>query len=836
MRVPLSWLREWVDVPAGDSPEDVQAALVRVGLEEEDIHGGDLSGPIVVGRVLEFADEPQKNGKVIRWCQVEVGRDSAGEPDVRGIVCGALNFFVGDLVVVTLPGAVLPGPFPIAARKTYGHVSDGMIASDRELGLGDEHDGILRLSERGLTAEPGDDALALLGLNDVAVEANITPDRGYALSIRGIAREYANSTGAAFRDPADAPGLAELCPAEATGFAVSLDDAAPIRGNQGCTVFVARRVDGVDATRATPEWMSSRLRLAGIRSISLLVDITNYVMLELGQPIHAYDAATLVGTLSVRRATAGERLTTLDGTVRELHTEDLVIADESGAIGIAGVMGGARTEISEHTTSILIEAAQFDPVSVARSSRRHRVPSEASKRFVRGVDPQVAPRAAARVIQLVQELAGGQVSEVGAHIDHATRPAAIRLRHGFIDSLVGARFTDEEISHALAAIGCELAPEAEGAIQVTPPSWRPDLTDEATLTEEVARIIGYDRIPSILPVAPPGRGFTREQRSRRAAANMLAGCGSVEVQCYPFVSERAHALFSGDAVAVRLANPLDATVPLLRRSLLPGLISTAQRNLSRGLVDLSIFELGTVFLPQKPVDATADLPSGTSRPSDDQLQALHATIPAQPWHVAALMLGNSVPKQPGLDAQAFGVADAIDAARQVAHAVGASITVRQGSHPALHPGRTAEILVGGAVVGVAGELLPAIADEFDLPRRVALVELDLEVMIHSVPSEFTASPIVSYPAATQDVSLVCAVDIPAADLAQEFRAGAGDLVEDLRLTDDYRGPGIPEGHKSVTFALRFRSAAGTLTAAEATEAKLAGLDRVAQRFAVTLRE
>ncbi|MGN6743481.1 MAG: phenylalanine--tRNA ligase subunit beta, partial [Amnibacterium sp.] len=329
MRIPLSWLREWAELPAESTPEALHAALVRVGFEEETVHGGDLSGPVVVGEVLEFAEEPQKNGKTIRWCRVRVAPDEQQAADggeaVRGIVCGARNFLVGDKVVVTLPGTVLPGPFPIAARRTYGHVSDGMIASARELGLSDEHEGILRLTELGLDPEVGTDAIRLLGLDDAAVEINVTPDRGYALSIRGIAREYAASTGTGFRDPATA--VTPPTDTDTGAVPVTVEDGAPIRGRVGCSVFVTRVVRGIDPAAPVPGWLASRLRLAGVRSISLPVDITNYVMLELGQPLHGYDLARLTGGIVVRRAVPGERLVTLDEQERILSGEDLVIAD-----------------------------------------------------------------------------------------------------------------------------------------------------------------------------------------------------------------------------------------------------------------------------------------------------------------------------------------------------------------------------------------------------------------------------------------------------------------------------------------------------------------------------
>lgn len=838
MRVPISWLREFVDVPADATAEDIQAALVRVGLEEEDIHRTELTGPIVVGSVMEFVDEPQSNGKTIRWCQVDVGPStgSGHARDIRGIVCGAHNFFVGDRVVVSLPGAVLPGPFPIAARKTYGHVSDGMIASARELGLGDEHDGILRLTELGLDPEPGTDAITLLGLDDFAVEVNVTPDRGYAFSIRGIAREFSNSTGAAFRDPALDPSLLELAETPHTGFSVTVDDRSPVRGAVGCSVFVTRVVHGIDPTRPTPAWMVSRLKLAGVRSISLAVDITNYVMFELGQPLHGYDLDQLSGGITVRRAAEGETLVTLDGQERKLSTEDLLIADESGAIGLAGVMGGSTTEISDATTTVLIEAANFDPVSIARTARRHKLPSEASKRFERGVDPLVAEVAAARAAQLLVELAGGEIVELGSSLFAAAPPQPITLRNGFAAALMGVEYSDDEIRSSLEAIGADVQPAADGVV-VTPPSWRPDLHDEPTLVEEVARLVGYDRIPSVLPVAPPGRGLTRAQRLRRSAAQMLAANGLTEVQAYPFLSEAMHRLFSGDAPAVRLANPLDAEVPLMRRTVLPGLLEIARRNLSRGLTDLALFEVGTVFLPDAGRrHGSGALPLGNEHPGSGRLDELNAGIPAQPWHVGALFLGDRIARQPGLASTPSSLADAIAAAQQLAAALSVPLRVEQGNHPALHPGRTAELIAGEQVVGFAGELLPSIADDLDLPRVVALLEVNLDLLIELGRRDVATAPISSYPAATQDLSLVVSLDIPAARVLAAVEEGAGELLENARLVDDYRGSGVPEGSRSLTFALRFRGAEGTLTAAEASDAKLAGVALAAERFGATLRE
>lgn len=844
MRVPLSWLREFVEVPAEATPEDVLASLVSVGFEEEDVHRFELSGPIVVGEVLEFVEEPQSNGKTIRWCKVRVadGEGTDAEPAVRGIVCGAGNFFPGDKVVVTLPGAVLPGPFPIAARKTYGHVSDGMIASAKELGLGQEHSGILRLVELGIDAPVGADAIALLGLDDQAVEINVTPDRGYALSIRGVAREYSHATGAAFRDPADR-AWDEVEPGE--GFSITVEDANPLRGRVGASEFVARLVRDVDASKPTPPWMITRLTLAGIRPLGILIDITNYVMLELGNPIHGYDYDTLQGGIIVRRARAGEKLETLDGQVRTLDAEDLLITDESGPIGLAGVMGGATTEMGPSTRTVLIEAATFDPVSIARTARRHKLPSEASRRFERGVDPAIPFVAARRVADLMVELAGGTLDmSVGGSLRSGHEQPAIELPRGFVSGLIGVDYSADQIVEALRLIGCDIqdaAGDDPSSWLVFPPSWRPDLTDRWTLAEEVARIHGLDQVPSVLPTPPSGRGLTAAQRARRRVSNALAAAGYVETPSFPFATAESNDLHGSAEGAhtpsIKLANPLDGQLPYLRRSLVPGLLQVAHRNVSRGLVDLALFETGVVFLPAAGVGyGTAFVPPLGIRPDAATLAGLDASIPPQPRHVAILLTGMRVAKQPGQSAEVADLADVIDAVRVVASAAGVDVTIVQTRRAALHPGRAGEVRVGGVTVGYLGELLPAVAADADLPGRVVVAELDLDLMISLAGDRVVAASLSGFPAATQDVSLVVSETVPAAEVESALVSGAGDLLEAVRLVDDYRGPGVEAGTKSLTYALRFRAPDRTLTAAEATEAKLAGVAVAAERFQARIRE
>src|SRR6478609_827918 len=405
MRVPIGWLAEYVDVPAGTSVEDLDTAFVRLGLEVEEIHRPEqVTGPLVIGRVLEI-EELTGFKKPIRFCLVDVGE---GEP--RGIVCGARNFAVGDTVVVALPGAVLPGGFAIAARTTYDHVSDGMICSVRELGIGDEHDGILVLGSSGDVPPPGTPARPVLGLEDTVIELAVTPDRGYCLSMRGIAREMGTGLAAQWRDPgALTPPVWSGAPA----WDVRVADA------ERCDRFSMIAIEGLDPTAPTPWWIRRRLAQSGVRSISLAVDVTNYVMLELGQPMHAFDRDAVTGPITVRLAREGEKLATLDGTTRKLTPDDLLITDETGPIGLAAVMGGASTEIGSGTTAVLLEAAHWEPTGVARTARRHRLPSEAAKRFERGVDPEMTVVALARAAQLLVEHGGARV--VGGPVDVDTR-------------------------------------------------------------------------------------------------------------------------------------------------------------------------------------------------------------------------------------------------------------------------------------------------------------------------------------------------------------------------------------------------------------------------------
>lgn len=824
MRVPVSWLVDHVELPEDTTPEQVAEAFVRVGLEVEGLHPlGPVTGPLVVGRV-EDIEELTGFAKPIRFCQVSVGEDGP-----RGVVCGATNFSAGDLVVVALPGAVLPGGVTISARPTYGHVSDGMICSLRELGLGAEHTGILVLPPG--TSGPGDDATALLGLDDTVIELAITPDRGYCLSVRGLARELACAYDAPFGDPA--PG--ELPGAGTAAWPVRIED--PV----GCRRFVARRVTGLDPSSPTPWWMRQRLLLAGVRPISLPVDVTNYVMLELGQPMHAYDASTLDGDLVVRRAATIERLTTLDGVERALDLEDIVVCDARGPIGLAAVMGGAATEVGERTTDVLLEAANWDPPAVARTARRHKLPSEAAKRFERTVDPALAPGAAEQAARLLVRYGGGRIAAGRTDAGRPPVPAPVRMPLGLPDRVAGVHYDRGVAARRLVQIGCavEVTTGDDGAALVTaiPPPWRPDLTQPVDLVEEVLRLQGFDAIPSQLPAAPAGIGLTAVQRRRRVVSRALAEAGYVEVLAPPFVGAAAWDALGlpEDDVrrrTLRLANPIDAERPEVATTLLPGLLDTASRNLSRGLRDLALYTVGQVVLPHAEPVPMPTLPADR-RPDDEALARLQAALPAQPVHVATVLTGAW--ERPGWWGPGRPVcwADAVAGARTVAAAAGVELGAVAAALAPWHPGRCAQLRVGDWPVGYAGELHPKVLETLGLPAQSCAMELDLDAL--PLVERRPAPEVSPYPPVLLDVALVLDAAVPVAAVTDALVDGAGALLEDVRLFDVYTGAQVGKGRRSLAFALRLRAPDRTLTVEEATAARDAAVVAAAARYGATLR-
>ena len=827
MKAPLSWILDHVDVPEGTTTDDITDRLTLTGLKLEAVEspGRDITGPLVIGRVLTMAPEPQKNGKTINWCTVDVG-DANGTGEPQGIVCGAHNFAPGDLVVTVLPGGVLPGGFEISARKTYGHVSAGMICSAAELGLGEDHDGIIVLPADAGT--PGEDVRPLLGLDEETIEFEINPDRAYALSIRGIAREVLVSVEGAsgFRDPA----LRDTPAANAEGHPVVVEDA------ECCPVFVARTVTGFDPAAPTPDFMVRRITAAGMRPISLAVDVTNYVMLETGRPIHGYDADKVQGALVVRRARDGERLTTLDGTDRTLDPGDLVVTDDSGIIGLGGVMGGETTEISGTTTSILVEAAHWDAVSMFRTGRRHKITSEAGKRNERGVDPTICEAAADRVVELLVEHGGAQAHAGVTVVGSAPAIAPVEVPGDLAARVSGMDITEERSVECLRAIGCDVT--GSGTLSVTPPPWRPDLTDAQDFSEEVIRLVGYDLVPSVLPTPPSGRGLTRSQQLRRRVGRTLAGDGFVEVVTFPFIGTEdldALGLAADDPRRdlLRLSNPLSAEAGYMTTTLLPGVLRAAGKNVGHGNTDLAIFETGTVTLPRHAGPA-AILPVDR-RPSEEEFAALDAALPAQPLHLAVVAAGDAVAGGWWGEARPVSWSDAVDAVRSVADALGLEVTASAVELAPWHPGRCAELSVDGEVVGHAGEVHPKVCDAFGLPRRTVAAEVDLDLLIARAVHLRQAPTFSSYPVAKEDVALVVDASVPAADVEAALREGAGELLESIRLFDVYTGEQVGEGKKSLAFALRFRAPDRTLKEGESAAARDAAMALAAERTGAVQR-
>ncbi|MGC2942167.1 phenylalanine--tRNA ligase subunit beta [Brevibacterium sp. FAM 24638] len=858
MRVPLNWLADYVDLPAETDPHALAAEFASVGLEEEVFFGPETTGPLVVGRVLDLVKEEHSNGKTVNWCRVDVGpehneaqddpKDPQPGPEVpsRGIICGAHNFVPGDLIVACLPGAVLPGDFAIAARKTYGHKSDGMICSAKELGLGEDHSGIIVLSDLGLTGEPGDDAIALLGLDQVILDVNVTPDRGYQLSMRGIAREYAQMKGQSFTD-FGSPAVAPVNAPTSDGFPVAIDDANPINEAAGCGRFTALQVTGLNPEAKTPFWMQRRLQQAGMRPISLTVDVTNFVMLELGQPLHAYDRALLGDEIVVRRATAGEKFTTLDDVERKLDPEDLLITDRSAdgtggkIIGLAGVMGGAEVEVHSGTTDVVIEAAHFDPISIARTSRRHRLSSEASRRFERGVDPKLGPVAARRCADLLVELGGGTLSPATTQIGDAPEPTVIELPVERIGNLVGVEYTTAEATGLLEGIGATVEIVVKDRLAVAVPSWRTDITDDVDLIEEVARTGGYGRIPSVQPAARAGKGLTTAQKTRRRISNLLAADGFTEVLSYPFTSSKRddQLRIEADDVRrehVRLANPMSEDMPLMRTNLLSTLVDLVVRNLGRGAKDVVLFEAGLV-------STSAGLPEGHGprhlpgyHPTEAELEKIYASVPAQPYHYAGIIAGNA--EQPGVwgKGRKAEATDVIDTVRRIAAVNGLEVTVEADQIAPWHPGRAAKfVLVDGQVLGHAGELHPKVCENLGLPARTVAFEIDLDALLTQEDLRAWDGALSTYPVSRQDVALIVDAELPTQTLAATLREGAGDELELLETFDLYTGDQLPEGKKSLAFRLTFRAPDRTLKADDASAMREAATKLAAERHGAEVR-
>jgi phenylalanyl-tRNA synthetase beta chain len=844
MKVPLSWLREYAPVDPATDPGEVARRLTAAGLEVESTErvGYDIRG-VAIAEVLSIEELPGFK-KPIRYCRVTVeeshapGSEGTGTEGTHGVVCGATNFSVGDRVPFAVPGAVLPGGFEIGARKTYGHVSEGMICSAKELGIGEDHSGILVLAP---DAPLGADFVAYAGMRDDVLDIAVTPDRGDCVSVRGLARELAIAFSTSYTDPADAdlPSPVEL--GGDLDWVSGQVRPASIEDPTACDRFVLRAVRGFRPDAPTPLRMRVRLARSGIRSVSLAVDVTNYLMLELGQPLHAFDDTKVRGAIVVRRPRPGERLETLDHVVRALDPDDILIADESGPISLAGTMGGLATEIDENSTDLLIEAAHFSPAGTARMSRRHRLHSEASYRFERGVDRELPLRASAKAVAMLASLGGATIVPGCTHAYVDVPPVQVTMAVDYPDRVAGVVYGLSVVQHRLRQVGCEVSPprlvpaagagvaepggaggpggagadaeagahehpdggkhdRAHQVLVVTPPSWRSDLTDPADLAEEVIRLEGYENIPVRRPRANAGHGLTTRQRLRRSVGRGLADAGFVEVLSMPFGSAA-----DADALqlppedmrrqALALVNPLSDDEPLL-----PGLMRVLGRNIGRGFGDVALFEMGVVFLPRPGGRAVAPILPVDRAPTVQELASLDAALPDQPLHLAAVLAGDR--ELPGWwgPGRTECWADAVEAAREIGRICRVSLDVRADRQAPWHPGRCAALFVparpdgganggadggadGGApsewLAGYAGELHPRVVQAFGLPPRTCAVELDMAVIF---PAAERSGPVQAprlspYPPAVQDVALIVDASTPAEDVRKALLAGAAAAGE-----------------------------------------------------------
>ncbi len=813
MRAPLSWLKEFVAIPESVGAQVIADAFIRVGFEVEEIvyQGRDLTGPLVIGKVLSI-EEITGQKKPIRFVGL-----NCGQGHTRFVICGATNFVVGDLVVVALPGAVLPGGFAISARETYGKTSDGLICSSRELALSDEHAGIIVLPHG--QGAIGDNAIELLSINDVIFDIAINPDRGYALSIRGLAREIAGALNLSYSDPVNALRLLKFTDT-GKGLKPVLKD--------GGSVFYLRTLSNYNPQSTTPLWMKRRIEKMGMRSISLAVDITNYVMLELGQPLHAFDTKKISGDLTIGHVSKAQKFTTLDGQEREINGEDLMVMDGKHPLALAGTMGGLDSQITDATRDIAVEAVRFDPGAIAKNSRRHKISSEASRRFERSVDSSLAEFASARCAQLLIEL-GGATHVQSLSAGKPIYADVVKVNPAYISRTLGMEITPATVKKVLTTMGCDVASD----FSIDPPSWRWDLTEPADFVEEVARMIGYDKIPSILPPRPKHARLTPTQKRRRAIAASLAAQGLSEVQTFPFTSEAIIESmgYTGErASTYRLANPMSQDFPVLRTHLLPGLLQVAARNIGRGAKDIAIFEIGSIFRnSQKLLPAIS--PSLDTRPNQRVIQEIFASVPVQHLHLAAILAGKVEGESWRGKARSFDLHDAIAHVERILELSNLGFKLERSEFAPWHPGRCVEFIVDGRPVAHAGELHPRVLTQFALPARAVAFVINLEALPQT--PMVAASSVVSMPPAIQDVALIVDITVPARDVEAALREGAGELLESIVLFDRYEK--IGDAKVSLAFTLTFRSAERTLTGDEVSVMREAATARALELCGAVVR-
>lgn len=791
MKFPASWLREWTDPDL--AVEELAERLTLAGHEVKSIEteGETLEG-VVVGEVLEFQQHP--NADRLSLCRVTNGSEEFQ------VVCGAPNLVTGMKSPLALPGVKLPNGVKLRRSKIRGVESNGMLCSARELGLGDDAAGIIHLPD---DAPTGADLAGYLELPDRVLDIDLTPNRGDCFSILGMARDVSALTGAALKS-ADVPPVPP-----------AIDDVHPVEigDPRVCPRFAGRVVRSIDPDARTPAWMAERLRRGGLRPIHPVVDVTNYVMLELGQPLHAYDLDRLQGAIRPRFAKDGETVTLLDEREARLSADTIVISDDSGAIGLAGIMGGLSTAVTSATTSVFFEAAYWPPSLMAGRARSYNLHTDASLRFERGVDPAGQARAVERAAQLLLQIAGGTAGPVDDTAFPAEVPArsAVRLTGARLRIVLGTEIASPAVSDYLRGLGLAVE-EAEGGWTVTPPSFRFDLCIEDDLVEEVARVHGYDRIPETTAIAAlPLRPLTERRVDLDRVADTLVARDYQEVITWSFIDPAAHRRFGGDAPALELANPISSELSVMRASLWPGMLKVAAANLARQQARVRLFEVGKSY-------------HGT-------LQA-----PVEVMCVAAVAVGSASPEQwsePARGVDFFDIKSDIEALLELTGGR-AEFAFREAEHAALQPGQAAEILRDGTRVGVAGKLHPALAEALEIHEDVLLFELDAEqAFAADVPA---ASSVSKYPAIRRDIAVVVDENVTSAALVSTAIAAAPKIVRHALVFDVYRGPGIEAGLKSVALGLILQETSRTLTDADADSARDAAVRLLQQEFAAMVRD
>lgn len=788
MRISNQWLLEWVD--HGLSPEALGHRLTMAGLELDALEpaAGEFSG-VVVGHVLKV--EPHPDADKLRVCQVE---DGSGAP--VQVVCGAPNVVEGMKVPFARVGAVLPGDFKIKKAKLRGVESFGMLCSAKELGLAETSEGLLPLPA-DLAA--GADVREALSLDDTILEVDLTPNRADCLCMAGIAREVAALTGKA------------LCVPQIPPVGADVDDRFPVSIEAGadCPVYHGRVVRGVNPGAETPLWMREKLRRAGIRSLGPLVDVTNYVMLELGQPMHAFDLARLEGGIVVRRARKGEQLTLLDGQALRLSEADLVIADQARVLALAGIMGGEASGVSEETRDVFLESAHFSPMAIAGRARHHGLHTDSSHRFERGVDPALPSRALQRATALLCEIAGGRPGPVvkARGVRLADR-APIMLRASRIARVLGAEIGDAEVTRLLDALGCEVEPMA-GAWRVTPPSFRFDLSIEVDLIEEVARVHGYDRLPAVVPPLSPELGAVDEARLPLSRIrHLMADLGYQEAITYSFVDPQLEALFSPDSRPLALANPISSELAVMRSTLWPGLVKALKYNLNRQQERVRLFETGLSFVSQ-----------------GDDLK--------QESMIASVATGAVWPLQWAAPSRAMDFFDLKGDVESLLGLARGEVVFEPARHPALHPGQSARVRVGGEPCGWLGALHPSLVSRLDLDQDVYVMELRLDAIRQSSVPKFSEQS--RFPAIRRDLAVVVDQACPVSRIEAAIRDLAIPSLREVVVFDVYTGKGVPDGRKSLALGLILQELSRTLTDQEVDAVMQGIVKKLEQDVGATLR-